>query len=49
MRVEFVETVLKKGRLMEDKKKKKNILIRILEWIATGNKKAVESGKVCRS
>jgi len=34
---------------MEDKKKKKNILIRILEWIAAGNKKAAENGTICRS
>ncbi len=34
---------------MEDKKKKKNILIRILEWISLGNRKAVEKGTSCRS
>ncbi len=34
---------------MEDKKKKKNILIRILEWISAGNKKAAEKGAICRS
>lgn len=34
---------------MEDKKKKKNILIRILEWIAAANQKAVENGTICRS
>lgn len=44
-----METELKKGRVMQDKKKKKNILIRILEWISAGNKKAAESGKICRS
>ena len=34
---------------MEDKKKKKNIWVRILEWIAAANKKAVENGTICRS
>jgi hypothetical protein len=34
---------------MEDKKKKKNILIRILEWIAAANQKAAEKGTSCRS
>lgn len=40
---------MEKRKDMEDKKKKKNILIRILEWISTGNKKAAERGTVCRS
>ncbi len=34
---------------MEKAKKKKNILIRILEWIIDGNKKAAESGALCKS
>ncbi len=34
---------------MEDKKKKKNIVIRILEWIARGYKKAAENGELCGS
>jgi hypothetical protein len=40
---------LKKRKAMEVKKKKKNILIRILEWISAGNKKAAEKGAICRS
>jgi hypothetical protein len=39
----------KKRKAMEEKKKKKNILIRILEWISLGNRKAVEKGTICRS
>lgn len=34
---------------MEYKKKKKNILIRILEWISKANQKAAENGTICRS
>lgn len=34
---------------MGDKKKKKNILLRILEWIAAANQKAAENGTICRS
>lgn len=44
-----METGSKKRKSMKDKEKKKNIVTRILEWIAKSNKKAVESGKLCRS
>jgi len=33
---------------MKDKKKKKNIFIKFLEWIEKANKKAVEQG-LCRT
>ncbi|RLB94331.1 MAG: hypothetical protein DRH26_01540 [Deltaproteobacteria bacterium] len=34
---------------IKDKKKKKNIFIRFMEWIIRGQKKAVEKGDFCRS
>ena len=34
---------------MKDKKKKKNIVIRFMEWIIRGNKKAAENGTLCKS
>jgi len=30
-------------------KKKKNLLVRLLEWIAKGNKKAIQKGEFCKS
>jgi len=34
---------------MKKKKKKKNIVIRFMEWIIRGQKKAAEKGDFCRS
>lgn len=34
---------------MKDKKKKKNSVIRFMEWIIRGNKKAAENGTLCKS
>jgi hypothetical protein len=34
---------------MTRKKKKKNIMIRLLEWLSRGNKKAAQSGGLCKS
>ena len=34
---------------MNDKKNKKSIVIRFMEWIIRGNKKAAENGKLCKS
>jgi hypothetical protein len=34
---------------VKDKKKKKNIVVRFLEWIVKGNKKAAEKGSICKS
>jgi hypothetical protein len=35
--------------LIKEKKKKKNIVIRFMEWIIQGNKKAAEKGTLCKS
>ena len=34
---------------MKDKKKKKNIIIRFMEWIIRGNKRAAQKGDLCKS
>ena len=34
---------------MKDKKNKKSFVIRFMEWIIRGNKKAAENGKLCKS
>jgi len=34
---------------MKEKKNKKNIMIRFLEWLARGNKKQAEKGNLCKS
>jgi len=34
---------------IKEKKKKKNIVIRFMEWIIKGQKKAAEKGDFCRS
>jgi hypothetical protein len=31
------------------KRTKKNFLVRLLEWIAKGNKKAAQKGELCKS
>jgi hypothetical protein len=36
-------------RLYERYKKEKNIMVRFMEWIIRGNKKAAENGKLCKS
>lgn len=35
--------------MKEKKKNKKNIMIRFLEWIVRGNKRAAEKGNLCKS
>jgi len=35
--------------IMKDKKKKKNIVVRFMEWIIKGNKRAAENGSLCKS
>lgn len=35
--------------MKEDKKKKKNIMIRFLEWIIRGNKREAKKGNLCKS
>jgi len=34
---------------MKDKKKKKNIMVRFMEWMIRGNKKAVQKAGLCQS
>jgi hypothetical protein len=36
-------------RFIKGKKKKKNIVIRFMEWIIQGNKRAAEKGTLCKS
>jgi len=33
----------------KDKKKKKNVMARFLEWVARGNKKQAQKGNLCKS
>lgn len=34
---------------MTEKKKKKNAVVRFLEWISRGNKQAAQKGDLCKS
>jgi len=34
---------------MKDKKKKKTMITRFMEWIVKGNKKAAQKGDLCKS
>jgi hypothetical protein len=34
---------------MKDTKKKKNIMVRFMEWVIKGNKKAAQKASLCQS
>ncbi len=34
---------------VKDKKKKKNIVVRFMEWMIEGQKRAAEKGDICKS
>jgi hypothetical protein len=36
-------------RTQKRTQKKKNFLVRLVEWIAKGNKKAAQKGQLCKS